>query len=168
MAGALTGSEWTLVVAHAGDLERLISHHELTTLLIPSVGLEFHSERTAGLEMPLHMLLTLVEQDIRDNAAQVHSEAGEETHANLAAFFGSLQALRTAFPWTLTLRCPMDRASVEEGAADTGGQLTRVRFDVPDEERDRVMAAYADIAFDLADEQDEAEEAALRKQEQAK
>jgi hypothetical protein len=58
----LRGMRWTLIVEEAADLERLVSHHELTSITIPSLGLEAQSERTANLDLPLSMLLTLMEQ----------------------------------------------------------------------------------------------------------
>lgn len=161
----LSGVEWTLTVSDESDLERLVSHHRLTRITIPTVGLEFESERTAGVDMPLHMLLQLMEQDIRDNAQQVanaESADADETRASLATFFRHVAALRTTFPWSITMHCPMSQATIET-SGDDDAKLLRTTFIVPESEIERVSAAFAEMAFDAADledEQREAEEAA--------
>lgn len=126
---------------------------------VPSVGLEFESERTANLELTVGMLLALAEQDMRDNAQQIHnteSEDAGETHGSLANFFVKMEELRTVFPWTFVFRCPMSKASIE-GMEETAGQISREDFVVPPEHMERVQAAFADLYFD---EQDRLEEEA--------
>jgi hypothetical protein len=117
----LSGKQWTIVIHEERDLERIISHHSLTTLTIDAAGLECSCSQTAGPEMPIHMLLTLLEQDIRHNAQHIDAESAdpEQTHSELAKFFASLTALRVVFPWTLVLRCPLAKCTVEgEGSDD--------------------------------------------------
>lgn len=108
---------------------------------VPSVGLEFESERTAGLEMTVAMLLALAEQDMRDNAQQIQnteSADAAETHGSLSNFFAQMEGLRTVFPWTFVLRCPMSRATIEVMEANDA-QILREEFLVPMEHMERVQ-----------------------------
>jgi C4-type Zn-finger protein len=154
----IRGRTITLNVIGENDLERLVTHHELTVISIPSVGLEFESERTANMEMSVAMLLALAEQDIRENAQQIQTESPNEddTRGGLSEFFSKLEGLRTTFPWAFVLKCPMSRATIEE-AGDADPQLAVEQFIVPPEQMERVQAAFAEIFFD---EQDKAEEEA--------
>lgn len=122
-----------------------------------SVGLEFESERTAGVEMTVAMMLALAEQDIRENAQSIHNaESADDsvTRGSLVDFFGRMERLRSEFPWTFVLRCPMSRATIE-GVDAADPQLTREEFLVPPEQMERVQAAFADIYFDEQDRREE-------------
>ncbi len=139
----------TFVVRSPADLEVIVAHHRLTSLSLVELGLEFESERTAGgLELPLHMLVALVGQDIRNNADQLVAAGGTRT---LEEFLAQLDGLTTQFPWTLRLTCPMALARIEAEAAVVE------RFPIAEEDVERVSAAYADMAFDAADLADEQE-----------
>jgi hypothetical protein len=56
----------TFVVKSSEDLDVILSHHTLTELSFVELGLEFSSERTSGLELPLHMLVNLALQGDQD------------------------------------------------------------------------------------------------------
>lgn len=153
----MEGEILTFTVASAADLEREVFHHTLTNIEIVEVGLSFESERTANMEMPLSSLLGLMTQDIRDNAQQVNAESDDrsDTEAGLAKFFERVDQLSTEFPWTLKLTCPMCLARIEELE---DGEIPRVKYLIADEDAERVSAAFADLAFDAADQADEANE----------
>ena len=149
----------TFVVRGPADLEAAVSHHTLTSLSFVELGLEFESERTAGPKaVPLYMLAQLVGEDIRNNAQQIHGAV--EGGRGLDAFFEGLDRLQEEFPWTLRMVCPMALASVE-GASEENLKIER--FPIAAEDVERVSRAYAEMAFDAADLEDElAEEAAAK------
>ena len=148
----MEGHVVTFVVKSEADLEVLVAHHRLTSLSLVELGLEFQSEQTSGgLELPLHMLLQLVSQDIRSNAHQL-VPAAEGGDRSLDQFLEQLEGLQSAFPWTLQLTCPMALARVEAEEA------TVVRYPIAVEDVERVSAAYAEMAFDAADRAEEEEE----------
>lgn len=144
----------TVVISKEDDLERIVKHHSLTQISIPSVGLEFCSERTANSEIPLFMLLQLAAQDVRENAQQmvnVESEDRDATSQSLLKFFSDMDDLSTKFPWTLQLKCPMCIASVEEGE-ESDVKVEKYLIDPADSER--VSAAFAELAFQQADREE--------------
>ena len=149
----MEGHVVTFLVKSADDLDVILSHHKLTEISFVELGLEFSSERTCNLDLPLNMLLSLALQDIRDNAQQMVG-AVEKTR-DLGTFLDQLDALSSVFPWTLKMTCPMALARVD--AED----VTIERFLIAEEDVERVSGAYAEIAFAQADlDEEEAEEAA--------
>ena len=152
----MEGHVCELVVRCETDLQREVFHHQLTSIEIVELGLTFESERTAGLEMPLSSLLGLAVQDIRDNARQMHTESADraDTQTGLANFFEGVERLSTEFPWSIKLTCPMSLARIEE---IEDGDVSVIKYAIPDDEVERVSAAFAEIAFDQADA-DSAEE----------
>jgi hypothetical protein len=146
----MEGHVVTFVIKSAGDLEVIVAHHRLTSVGLLELGLEFESEQTAGVDMPLHMLLHLAEQDIRSNAHQL--VAAVDGDRSLDAFLVQLAGLHTAFPWTLRLTCPMALARVEADEA------TVERFPIAPQDVERISAEYAEMAFDAADRADAEEE----------
>jgi hypothetical protein len=91
----------TFVVKNVDDLDVILSHHRLTELTFVELGLQFASERTCGLDLPLHMLVNLALQDIRDNAQQF--VASDDQTRDLETFLGQLDALTSIFPWTFKM-----------------------------------------------------------------
>jgi hypothetical protein len=68
----------SLELTSADDLDREVFHHVLTEIQIPKLGLQFCSERTAGLELTLSSLLGIVAQDIRENAQQIQNTESDD------------------------------------------------------------------------------------------